>query len=211
MDRADWEPLYREILSDFGYDRAADEAARDELDALLASKMRVDMARLRARFAGREAAVVGPHVAELPDAPTLVTDAAAGWAVPRRRPDAIVTDLDGDVAAQLAANAMGVPLFVHAHGDNRAALSAHVPGMLGPVQGTTQAEPRGLVADYGGFTDGDRACCLAVELGASAIVLVGFDWDAPAPKPGSDLSMKRRKLAWARRIVESLGVPIRLD
>jgi uncharacterized Rossmann fold enzyme len=202
--------VYEKILEDFGYDRAADEAARDELDDLLAPKLRVDMAALRGRFEDREAAIVGPLPAPLPDAPTLFTDAAASWALPLMRPDAIVTDLDGDVAAQLAANALGVPLFVHAHGDNQQALRAHVPHMLGPVHGTTQAEARGRVADYGGFTDGDRACCIAVELGAMSLALVGFDWEMPAGKPGRDPALKRRKLAWAHRIVQGLGVPARL-
>lgn len=205
MRWAAWEPVYEEILRDFGYARAADEAARDELDRLLRGHARPDLEALAARVKGREVAVAGPHAGELPDAPLLATDAAA-WA--HARSDAIVTDLDGDVASQLAANARGVPLFVHAHGDNVEALRAHAPRMTGPVQGTTQAEPRGAIANYGGFTDGDRAACLAAHLGAASLTLVGFDWERPLPKAGRDAHVKRRKLLWARRIVDALGIPV---
>lgn len=215
MDWRAWEPTYAAILQDLGYDRAADEAARDVLDDLLSDAWRLDLGDLRARLSGREAFVVGGaatpgDVARVPpDAPLLVADAACGAVVPRRRPDAIVTDLDGDVPLQVAANAMGVPVVLHAHGDNVPALRAHARSFRGPVLGTTQAEPRGRVANLGGFTDGDRACCLAAHLGATSLALVGFDFERPAAKPGLALETKRRKLAWARRIVDGLGVPTR--
>ncbi|MFA5860490.1 MAG: hypothetical protein WDA16_02220, partial [Candidatus Thermoplasmatota archaeon] len=78
----------------------------------------------------------------------------------------------------------------------------------GPVRGSTQAAPTGRVQNWGGFTDGDRACCLAVALGATRLTLAGFDFDEPAPKPGRDPAVKARKLAWARRIIDGLGVPV---
>lgn len=207
MQWSAWAPTYQRILDDFGYDRAADEAARDELATLLVGRARVDLAALRAQLSGREVAVAGPHARPMPDAPLLATDAAS-WAFDKAV--AIVTDLDGDVAAQARANARGVPLFVHAHGDNRATLARVVPTLTGRVQGTTQAEPADDIINVGGFTDGDRACCLAAHLGASGLLLVGFDWDAPVAKPGRDPAMKRRKLAWARTIVGSLGLPVRM-
>lgn len=215
MDWTAWAPTYRALVEDFGFDPRADEAARDALDAMLRDRLPVDLDALRAALAGREAWIVGPAAAppalrRVPaEAPVLVADSAAQVALPVVRPLAIVTDLDGHVGVQVAANAAGVPLFVHAHGDNLPALRAHVPRLAGPVAGTTQAEPRGLVRNWGGFTDGDRACCLAAALGASRLALVGFDYDAPAPKSGQDVARKRRKLAWARRIVEDLGVPVR--
>lgn len=215
MDAAAWARTYTEILDDLGYDRRADEAARDLLDELLADALPVDLPALRERIGGREAYVLGgaarpgdmdaiPH-----GAPLLVADAAAGVALPRARPDAIVTDLDGDIALQVAANALGVPVLLHAHGDNVQALLAHARAFRGPVTGTTQAEAKGRIRNFGGFTDGDRACCLAEAMGASSLALVGFDWDAPAAKAGTDAAMKRRKLAWGRRIVDALGLPLR--
>lgn len=209
MDWAEWEPTYLEILDDFGYDRASDERARDELSTLLAGKPSVEMGALRERLHGRDVVIAGPHApAALPDGPLLASDAAS-WAFGRA--GAIITDLDGDIAAQVAANARGVPLFVHAHGDNRATLAHVVPTLEGPVQGTTQASPRlPRVANYGGFTDGDRACCLAAHLGARSLTLAGFDFDAAVAKPGRESAVKARKLAWARRIIDSLQIPVRM-
>jgi uncharacterized Rossmann fold enzyme len=167
----------------------------------------VDLDGFRAEFAGREAVILGGGpVGALPPGPLLIADPRVP---PPREPVAIVTDLDGDVALQVALSAIDVPLVVHAHGDNRAAVAEHVPVLPGPVLGTTQAEPRGRVRNFGGFTDGDRAACLAVAMGATSLALAGFDFDAPSAKPGRDASVKARKLAWARRIIDGLGVPVR--
>ena len=207
MEWAAWEPTYRSILADFGYDPKLDELARDELDAMLAERPVYDLAPLRALFARKDVVVAGPKPPSSPPPhPRLIATDAASWAFDGAI--AIVTDLDGDVHAQREANARGVPLFVHAHGDDRETLRRVVPTLSGPVVGTTQAQPRGRVANFGGFTDGDRACALAVALGAASLTLVGFDFDEPWPKPGRDAATKRRKLAWARRIIDRLGVPV---
>jgi len=204
---AQWEPTYRRILQDFGYSAAADLEERDLLHALTTRATWIDGSELRAALEGREVIVAGPRPTELPPGPVIATDAAS-WAFDRAT--AIVTDLDGDVEAQVQANARGVPLFLHAHGDNIATLRKHAQRFIGPLQPTTQAAPRDHVLDVGGFTDGDRACCLAAELGARSLVLAGFDFDTPWPKPGADPSIKRRKLAWARTIIDSLGIPYRV-
>lgn len=206
MDWPAWAPTYRAILDDFGYSRADDGASRDALAARGAWCASADLEALAARVRGREVIVAGPRPSPLPEGPVFATDAAS-WAF--ERASCIVTDLDGDVDAQVAANARGVPVFLHAHGDNGPALARHAGRFGGPVQATTQAEPRGPVRNFGGFTDGDRACCLAVHLGANALALAGFDFDEPWPKPGGDAATKKRKLAWARRIVDGLGVPVR--
>ena len=75
----------------------------------------------------------------------------------------------------------------------------------GPVILTTQSTPENTVFDFGGFTDGDRAVCIAQEFGVRRVLLEGFDYDDPMPKEGSDPAVKLRKLAWAKRIVESLS------
>jgi len=51
--------------------------------------------------------------------------------------------------------------------------------------------------NYGGFTDGDRAVCIAEHFGAARVTLAGFDFDNPIP----DTPSKLRKLAWARKII----------
>jgi hypothetical protein len=210
MDWKTWEPFYAQILQDFHYDRKADEEARDLAAVLLSSRPRPDMLALRKAVHGRDVCIAGPTPAKLPDAPLLATDAAMSWLPRAQLPLAIVTDLDGDVDAQVGANARGAPLFLHAHGDNRETLRRVAPQLRGPVQPTTQAHPTGGVANYGGFTDGDRACCLGVHLRARSLLLAGFDFERPVAKPGVDSNTKARKLAWARTIIESLGVPYRL-
>ena len=207
---AEWEPTYARILDDFRYDRKADEEARDLLAQLAAG-----LPRPKIDLRGHDVIIAGPtpphEKIATPRRPgedgRLIATDAATWAFDDAI--AIVTDLDGNVDAQLAANARGTPLYVHAHGDNMPALRRHVPHMRGPVQPTTQAAPTPDVANYGGFTDGDRACCIAVALGAASLALAGFDFDEPAQKAGRDRDVKRRKLAWARRIIYGLGVPIR--
>ena len=37
------------------------------------------------------------------------------------------------------------------------------------------------------------------------MILEGFDFDDPNPKAGSDMSVKLRKLFWAKRIIGMLG------
>ncbi len=225
MDWFTWRGIYTEILADFGYDREADEAAREVLRDLMWERLReFEPVQLRALQHARDAfrdkvrnqnvyvigaAVTAPELDAIPqDAVVVVSDGAAHLALPRFKPAAIVTDLDGDVEAQAAANAKGVPLFVHAHGDNVPALEAWVNRFTGPVFGTTQAGPLPPTWNHGGFTDGDRACCIAEAFGAASLTLVGFDFENPVEKAGRDDDVKRRKLAWARRIIDALSIPV---
>lgn len=216
MDWPAWQPTYDAICADFGFDPVADAAARDDLDARLSTHWQADLDALLAALRGRDVVIVGPALADaswperLPaDAPVLVSDDAVHHVMPVLRPLAIVTDLDGDLPAHAAASALEVPLFVHAHGDNGDVIAGHLDHLRGPLLGTTQVEPRGRVHNFGGFTDGDRAACLAAHAGAARLTLVGFDFDAPVAKPGRDAATKARKLAWAQRIIAGLGVPVR--
>ena len=121
------------------------------------------------------------------------------------RPDVVVTDLDGDIGPQLEASSGGALTFIHAHGDNQDLVRTYAGLFRGPVILTTQSTPENTVFDFGGFTDGDRAVCIAQEFGVRRVLLEGFDYDDPMPKEGSDPAVKLRKLAWAKRIVESLS------
>ena len=116
-------------------------------------------------------------------------------------PDIIVTDLDGDVEAQLNANDNGAVAVIHAHGDNVSEVREWVPKFKGPVIGTTQAWPRKKIHNFGGFTDGDRAVFLALHFGARKVMLKGFDFDAPVVKNGADIDAKKKKLAYAKRLI----------
>ena len=208
MRPSDWLPIYSLILEDMGYDRSSDEDAARILKAVTVNSDLVTEDEASDFFKG-EATVFG-------DAPCLETDigsgdvigttVASGSAVHRlmalgMRPDVVVTDLDGDIDSQLEASSEGSLTFIHAHGDNQELIRGYAWRFKGPVILTTQSVPDTIVADYGGFTDGDRAVCIAQEFGARRIRLMGFDFDNPNPKKGSDPATKLRKLQWARRII----------
>jgi len=119
--------------------------------------------------------------------------------------DMIVTDLDGIVEDQISLNSDGTVTFIHAHGDNQTALDRYVGRFVGPVVGTCQCPPPTGMYNLGGFTDGDRAACICAELGAKEILLAGFDFDSPSSKVGKSKDVKRRKLRWAKAILDILA------
>lgn len=198
-----WEPVYEAILSDFGFDRSADETARDELAALVGDTA-IEPANLP-DATGLTVAVVGAagtlqDELELARNADLVVSASAGSTQLREAGIPIglhVTDLDHDAPTTRAVSAAGVPVAIHAHGDNRGLLADQLP-VLAPatVFPTTQAEPVGRVRNPGGFTDGDRAALIAHALGAMELVFPGWDFDDPSVDP-----VKRHKLTWAERVL----------
>jgi len=210
MDFSEWEPIYLEILEDLGIDRSDDENSVRILKAVtLGSDLR----------SGDDAAeIMGDIVTVVGNAPCLEEDLdskglegtviCSGSAVGRLMargvvPDMVFTDLDGDIGPQIEASSKGVFTFIHAHGDNSDLIVRYAPSFPGPVVLTTQSEPEYTVFDYGGFTDGDRAVCFAEHFGAGTVRLVGFDYEDPMPKEGSDPVMKARKLSWAKRIISA--------
>jgi uncharacterized Rossmann fold enzyme len=203
MDFATWEPVYESILADFGFDRAADERARDVLVDLTDP---FDTALLP--LDGRTVAVAGagPSLTDDVDrAASADAVVAASTAADRLLADGVdvtcmVTDLDKTPGTARDLTERGVPVAVHAHGDNVPAVREYVPTFEGDrVLPTTQAEPSGPVRNLGGFTDGDRAAFLADHLGAAELRFVGWDFDDPDVDP-----MKRRKLVWAERLLHWL-------
>ncbi|MFC6963532.1 6-hydroxymethylpterin diphosphokinase MptE-like protein [Halocatena marina] len=202
MDFADWEPVYTAILDDFGFDRAGDERARDLLGDLTTE---FDLSRLV--FTGGTVAVVGggplpsEELARVHRADRVVAVAHAAE-ICRREDipiDLVVTDLDTDPERAVVLT-QGTPVAVAAHGDNIPALEAFVPKMTQRnVLGTTQANPIGHLLNVGGFTDGDRAAFIADHCGAKSLIFPGWDFDDPDVNP-----IKRRKLAWAERLLRWL-------
>lgn len=214
MDWAAWEPRYEAVLRDFGFSRRADEEAAKLLDQLLHGKRLARDKDLRGHLEDQAVVVAGPALdgKDLPRADALIACDAATTEVARRgrHPDLIVTDLDGVVEDQVKANACCSIVVLHAHGDNLPALRAWVPEFRGLVAGTCQSEPVGRLRNWGGFTDGDRACFLAAHFGAKRLVLAGFDFEHPRPKPGKDPEVKLRKLAWAKQLIAEVGVPVEM-
>ena len=202
-----WSPVYRAVLDDFGYGRAGDERARDVLADLVEP---FDTRRLEALFEGRSVAVAGgaPSLAEM-DELALVRNAevvvGASTAVDVLDGtgidvDLMVTDLDKNTGTARELTHRGIPVAAHAHGDNVPAVREWVP-QFDPqhVIPTTQAEPRGPVENFGGFTDGDRAAFLADHFGAHQLRFPGWDFEDPTVGPE-----KRRKLVWAERLLHWL-------
>jgi 2-amino-4-hydroxy-6-hydroxymethyldihydropteridine diphosphokinase len=210
----EWEPLYLEILRDFGFSRNEDERAARLLAELAAGKPLCLEECLGEAIAPQVTVCgCGPNLEiELskvrPHGTILAADGATGILMERGiRPDIIVTDLDGEIAAQQLANQEGAIAVLHAHGDNMDRMRVAVPGFTGRVALTTQSVPFGPIRDYGGFTDGDRAVELARHFGAISILLLGFDFEHPRVKPKSDVSIKRRKLRWAERLIFERNPP----
>lgn len=202
MDFTKWEPIYEQILEDFGWLRQSDEEAARFLSTLLSGKA-VNSALLENTITGKDVLVCG-------DAPTLSRDlehidlkeyvilAADGATTTLLKkgiiPDIIVTDLDGNIPDEIEANRKGALMVVHAHGDNMNKLP--VVRKFTRVLGTTQSSPFGNIHNFGGFTDGDRCVFLAHEFGARSIMLVGFDFE---DKQVGEI--KKKKLIWAKRLI----------
>ncbi len=231
---AEWEPIYEAILADFGYDRAADEHARDCAAEILADQRgtasdpdefiatdsntptatgvtaAIDLAErvdLTSQIETETVRVVGaaPSLsAELEsaafdenDVVIAASTAADVLADHGIDVDCMVTDLDKNVETACELTSRGIPVVAHVHGDNIPVVREWLPQFdLGATLVTTQAAPRGPVANYGGFTDGDRAAFLADALGASTLRFSGWNFDDPTVDP-----MKARKLRWAEHLL----------
>jgi 2-amino-4-hydroxy-6-hydroxymethyldihydropteridine diphosphokinase len=208
VDFREWEPAYERILRDFGYSRAEDERAAQELATLAVSKRQCDLVCLTGMFGKCATVVAGPPLSGGKFSELIkgtVLSVGTGTALLMREgivPDFVVTDLDGDVQTDLEANERGAVLVLHAHGDNVPAMRRFVPAVKGRVVLTTQSAPFGEVRDFGGFTDGDRAVLMAAHFGARNIRLIGFDLSHPRPKAGTSPEIKAKKLRWAGLLID---------
>ncbi|SEH10718.1 hypothetical protein SAMN04487967_0029 [Natronorubrum sediminis] len=203
MEFDEWEPVYEAILEDFGYGREGDERARDLLGSMTGAfdfdvLSSVEGASVAIAGAGPSledgAALERIRGADVVFGASTATDrlAAHGIAV-----DCMVTDLDKNPGTVRRLTEDGVPVAVHAHGDNIPLIREVIPTCTDEyVLPTTQAAPRGPVVNVGGFTDGDRGAFLADHLGATTLEFVGWDFDDPTVD-----GQKARKLEWAERLL----------
>ena len=200
MNFTEWNPVYEAILTDFGFERVADEAVRDRL-AEFAEPFSLD----RLDVAGGPVVVAGagPSIeADLDgfdgSARVFAASTAADRCLDRGiEVDCMVTDLDKNPETAKRLSHEGTPVVVHAHGDNRELVERWAPDLdTRNALATTQAAPVEAVRNFGGFTDGDRAAFLADHCGASDLKFAGWDFDDSSVDP-----MKRRKLGWAERLL----------
>jgi len=213
-----WAPRYARIQKEFGFVFAREEEAARLLETLLPGPARSDpLARIQARLKGREAIIVGlaPNAgppplwrraaSDRPPALVAADGATVNCLSAGLVPSVIVTDLDGPVPSEIAANRRGSLVVVHGHGDNLPALREWLPQFPGELAGSWAGPPRGPLIDVGGFTDGDRGAYLAEHVGASRIVLWGFDFEHVEEPDPSQRARKAAKLAWARRLLTILS------
>jgi len=205
---SEWEPIYRAVCADFGFDPALDAESVRILRAVTPNSDLTDEDGIAPLIGSTvtvcgAAAVLEDNLRRRPPEGTLI---AAGSAAGRvlavgLEPELLVTDLDGEIGPQLELSRRGTLTLILAHGDNMDLVRQYAPLFQGPVVLTCQGKPAGIVLNFGGFTDGDRAVCLAREFGARKVLLEGFDFDHPYPKPGTDPARKLKKLQWAARII----------
>jgi uncharacterized Rossmann fold enzyme len=205
-------PIYGRICSDFGFDPAKDIECARTLASLLGGRGLEALEKVRTGFPKKVLVCGGsPQLADelssiaVEDFVVAADSATTVLAEAEIEVGMIVTDLDGIVEDQMEMNSDGVPVFVHAHGDNMPAISKYFPKFSGAVVGTCQCPPPQGLVNFGGFTDGDRAACISAALGASTVMLAGFDFENPSEKPGKVREVKLRKLRWAKEILDELS------
>ena len=218
MEYAEWAPYYDRIRAEFGFPFDREVVAADLLDSLLPPNVPVDpLVKLRPLIEGRTVVVVGlapragpPPLWRLPPtvrSPAIIAaDGATATCLDAGFvPTIVVTDLDGPVAAEVAANRRGSVVVVHAHGDNLRALEEWVGQFPGEVVGSWAGPPRPHLLNVGGFTDGDRAAYLADHLRAEKVLLWAFDFERTAPTDVAAHEAKLVKLTWAERMLGELA------
>jgi hypothetical protein len=225
MNLTHWMPWYQKILKDFGFSQDDDEKSAELLNNLLNAQGGLSpgdiLVKEKAIIFGAGPSLKG-NIHQLQeqeqlnrlklDEFTIIAADGATTALLEEDivPDVVVTDLDGKIENIYQAQEQGAVLVVHAHGDNPEKLKKHVP-LLDKVLGTTQSWPGGMVHNWGGFTDGDRAVFLAVELGVRIIILAGMDFGKNTtrysrPELASEVAeadeIKQLKLQYAKELVK---------
>ena len=212
MDYNKWKKYYNQILLDFGYSEKEDEKSAVLLSELLLGKKLVTHKDLNNMISGKNVYVFGAAGSLQDDvkkvkkekAVFISADPATSLLMEKNiMPDIIVTDLDGVVEDEVKANKKGAIAMIHAHGNNIDRLERYVPMFDGKIIGTTQSKPFDNIHNFGGFTDGDRAVCLADCFGAKKIFLAGFDFENVG-KYSKSKELKMKKLEWAKRIIEKI-------
>lgn len=219
MNLTIWLSWYEDLLADFSFSRKDDEESAKILDNLLESYGGLkpnDIPMQKEVIIFGAGPSIKSNIKEVKNLNlseyTLIAADGTTTALLEEDivPDIIVTDLDGDMKDISCANHEGAFLVVHAHGNNMDKVKEYVPN-LDRMLGTTQSTPFQNVYNFGGFTDGDRALFLAVELGAEYIILAGMDFGKVVTKYSRPNMMesesradeiKELKLKYAKKLVE---------
>lgn len=208
MEWKEWKKIYEEILRDFGYSREKDEESAKIAEEISSNKKRVDKNYLKKFIEGKVVTVCGAAISERDiekiEGVIISADETTSFLIKNGiYPDIITTDLDGNIEDIFKANENGSLVIVHAHGDNIDLIKKYLKEFKGKIMITTQSEPSASLYNFGGFTDGDRAYCIAKHFNARKINLVGFDFSNPIEKEGKNSKIKKKKLEWAKKIMDT--------
>ena len=143
--------------------------------------------------------------------PIIAADGAVGAVADLSQVVLVVSDGDGSPHLEHSLN-RGIPLCLHAHGDNISSWR-NVLSIIDSTQEIilTHQTANSIDGMYnpGGFTDGDRAVCIAFALGADAVELIGFSTGDVGKWSGvTDVERKLTKLTWMKRILAILGLEV---
>ena len=233
--------IQTEVREHFGWELDADSSsAQSMLEAVEASEIN-DWTRPRraATVAGlirrmvlrpTEVAVLGAaveadEVLQVLERPALLVAADGSAGVLSTLPDStaerawsrlacIVSDGDGGRGTTEAVR-RGIPVFLHAHGDNLAeweslleiAAEAPTPSPLVLTHQTPVSIPG--MHNPGGFTDGDRAACVIRSMGVpkEAITMLGTRIDVVGRWSGvTEAETKMEKLQWMDKVLRTLEI-----
>lgn len=224
MNFETWIHWYEDILQSFGFKKEDDELSAEYLNEFLEKNPQIKI-KIEELPHNKNIVVFGAgpsikkHIKYLKESDNLknsvlISADGATTALLEEEiiPDIIVTDLDGKLEDLLKANKIKSYLVVHAHGNNLDVLKTNL-NKLKNVLGTTQSVPLDNIYNFGGFTDGDRAVYLAVELKAENIILAGMDfgnivtkYSRPNLTDTTDLAddIKKLKLEYAEQLIDWL-------
>ena len=171
------------------------------------------------------AAVEAEEVLRVLERPALLVAADGSAGVLSTLPDStaerawsrlacVVSDGDGGQGI-IEAVKRGIPVFLHAHGDNVAewaslldiAAGASTPSSLVLTHQTPATIPG--MHNPGGFTDGDRAACVVRSMGVpkEAITMLGTRTDVVGRWSGvTDAETKMEKLQWMDKVLRTLEI-----
>jgi len=217
--------FYPAIRDSLGLEEQADLKCRDLLYELLLDFAAVpQLSEVENKILGKNAIIfgAGPSLESdleglqeliLEKRPVLVAADGAADALTEfgLQADLVVSDLDSCSMEILEKSAEHGFVFAHAHGDNEDLVRTIIPQIRTKnVFGTTQVKANGYIRNFGGFTDGDRACFITSYFAPLRVILAGMDFgkeEGPYSinRYKSGKNPKRPlKLEWGKKSLEYL-------
>jgi uncharacterized Rossmann fold enzyme len=194
----------------FGVENWSTENRRDALQRLRCRIQSASMITFVGAAVERHQLVATPEV----DGEYIVADGAVGACFDRIEPLCVVSDFDGVPYLDEAA-IRGIPLILHAHGDNITAWNEKL------TQWSKLQQPPDIILTHqtplhlnemfnvGGFTDGDRAVCFAQWCGATPdrVTFLGYTTTKVGKWSGHTTPHRKlEKLEWMERILNFFPV-----